>query len=88
MNMTDHVTEDDSIFTFNESSSVAIHFLFDTASQACLVFHLVDLESLIVILSNTILVVPEVSNERSVLTVFSLILPDIVDFFHYLIRNS
>lgn len=86
--MTNHITQDDCIFTFNESSSVAIHFLLNTASQACFVLHLINLESLVIILTNAILVVPEVSNERSVLTYFSLVLPNVVHFFHCLIRNS
>ena len=88
MNMTNHITKDDRIFTFNKSSSIPIHFLFYTTSQTSLVFHLIYLESLIVILSNAVLVMPEVSNEGSVFSIFSLIFPDIIDFFHYLIRNS
>jgi len=88
VDMAYHITKDYRIFTLNKGSSITIHFLFDTSSQTGFVLHLIDLESLIIVLSNTILVVPEVSNERSVLTILSLEFPDSVHFLHCLVTNS
>ena len=85
--MTYHVCKDNGIFSLNEYTSIDVHLLFDVTSCTWPLLFFLDLESWVVVLAYILLIVPEISNEWSILSYFSLGFPALfVDLCHDLVR--
>lgn len=84
-----HACKDNSVLPLYEYTSIDVHLLFDVSSRTWPLLFFLDLESWIVVLAYIFLIVPEISNERSILSYFSLGFPALfVDLCHDLVRYS
>jgi hypothetical protein len=88
MTLVDDLTKLDSVGTLLEGALVVADLLSSVASHVGPRLWLRDLERLIVVWAYRLLVVPEVSDEGPIASVFPLTLPAVViDLYHDLVLN-
>jgi hypothetical protein len=79
----------DSYLPFLVSTFVLTYLVFDAFSHVGLVLRIWDFESLVIVRAYSILIAPKHSDERSITSFFSLVLPAlIINMIHYFRLNS